>query len=110
MGTQLEHAHNGPGRSANSCCQARLTDPSSGGSALTGYNGAAAQPAAKILYRVEDAAELMSLSRTAIFDLIRTGDLDTIKVGRRRRIPLSSIEAYVTRHLGGLADSTPKAG
>jgi excisionase family DNA binding protein len=66
---------------------------------MSGYNATAAGPAAKILYRAEEAAELMSLSRTAVFGLIRSGALDTIKVGGRRRIPRSSIDDYVVRQL-----------
>jgi excisionase family DNA binding protein len=56
----------------------------------------------KLLYRVEEAAEMMSLSRTAVFGLIRSGDLDTIKVGGRRRVPRSSIDAYIARQLGAV--------
>jgi excisionase family DNA binding protein len=60
---------------------------------------AAPRPASKLLYRAEEAAVIMSLSRTAVFGLIRSGDLDTIKIGHRRRIPRSSIEDYITRQL-----------
>lgn len=66
---------------------------------MPGYNPAA-MAAGKILYRAEEAAELMSLSRTAVFGLIKTGDLRTVKIGKRRRIPRKSIEDYVTRQLG----------
>jgi excisionase family DNA binding protein len=71
---------------------------------MSGYNGARARsvpktPEPKVLYRAEEAAEIMSLSRTAVFGLIRSGDLDAIKVGGRRRIPRSSIEDYVARQL-----------
>jgi len=62
-------------------------------------------PAGKLLYRAEEAAVIMSLSRTAIFGLIRSGDLDTIKIGHRRRIPLSSIQDYVARQLAAGAES-----
>lgn len=61
-------------------------------------------PAGKVLYRAEEAAVIMSLSRTAVYALIRGGDLDTIKIGHRRRIPLSSIEDYVNRQLAAEGD------
>jgi excisionase family DNA binding protein len=68
---------------------------------VPGYNAnAASSPATKILYRAEEAATLLSISRTAVFGLIRSGDLRTMKIGGRRRIPHSSIEDYVTRQLG----------
>lgn len=67
---------------------------------MPGYNASVASPpVAKILYRAEEAATLMSLSRTAVFGLIRSGDLQTVKIGGRRRIPRSSIEDYVARQL-----------
>ena len=56
-------------------------------------------PASKVLYRAEEAAVIMSLSRTAVFGLIKSGDLEAIKIGHRRRIPRSSIEDYVARQL-----------
>ena len=67
---------------------------------MPGYNANPAAPAVvKILYRAEEAAILLSLSRTAVFGLIRTGDLHTVKIGGRRRIPRSSIEDYVSQRL-----------
>ncbi|MFE1357479.1 helix-turn-helix domain-containing protein [Streptomyces harbinensis] len=50
------------------------------------------QPA---LYRVPDAVRLLSLSRTVVYDLIRTGRLRTVCEGRARRIPASAIRDYV---------------
>jgi excisionase family DNA binding protein len=73
---------------------------------MPGYS-AALMTTAKILYRAEEAAELMSVSRTAIFGLISSGDLRSVKIGGRRRIPRTSIEDYVARldgHAEQLAD------
>ncbi|GAA1402690.1 helix-turn-helix domain-containing protein [Kitasatospora putterlickiae] len=47
------------------------------------------------LYRVADAVEVLNLSRTVIYDLIRTGRLRTVKEGRSRLIPASAIADYV---------------
>jgi excisionase family DNA binding protein len=63
---------------------------------MPGYSPAETA-AGKILYRAEEAADVMSLSRTAVFGLIKSGDLRAVKIGGRRRIPRSSIEAYVAR-------------
>lgn len=65
---------------------------------MPGYSAAQTQPS-KIMYRVEEAADLMALSRTAVYALIRSGNLETIKIGNRRRIPRRSIEDYVSRQL-----------
>lgn len=59
------------------------------------------------LYRVPDAARVLSLSRTVVYDLIRTGRLRTVKEGRARRIPASAIAEYVElleREAGGRRD------
>lgn len=66
---------------------------------MSGYNASADQSAAKMLYRAEEAADLLSISRTAVFNLISSGDLPAIKIGGRRRIPRASIEDYITRQL-----------
>ncbi|GAA2816916.1 hypothetical protein GCM10010441_46810 [Kitasatospora paracochleata] len=47
------------------------------------------------LYKVSDAMQVLSLSRTVIYDLIRTGRLRAVKEGRSRLIPASAIDDYV---------------
>ncbi|MGW3038470.1 helix-turn-helix domain-containing protein [Kitasatospora sp. NPDC001159] len=47
------------------------------------------------LYRVSDAVQVLNLSRTVIYDLIRTGRLRTVSEGRSRRIPAAAITDYV---------------
>lgn len=61
-------------------------------------------PAAPLLYRVADAMQVLSMSRTVIYELIRTGRLRTVKEGRARLIPASAIAEYVAlleREAGG---------
>ena len=50
-------------------------------------------PAAKIrvLYSVPEAMALLNLSRTQIYELIRTSRLVTVTQGRRRLVPAESI-------------------
>lgn len=47
------------------------------------------------LYRVTDAMELLSLSRSVIYELIRAGRLRSVTQGRARLIPASAITEYV---------------
>ena len=47
-----------------------------------------------VLYRVEEAAEALRLSRSATYELIRSGLLRTVKVGSRRRVPVDAVVAY----------------
>jgi len=50
---------------------------------------------APLLYRVADAAQVLSLSRSVVFDLMRTGRLHSVKEGRTRLIPVSAIRDYI---------------
>lgn len=47
------------------------------------------------LYRVTEAMQLLSLSRSVIYEEIRSRRLRSVKVGRARLIPAQAIEAYV---------------
>ena len=48
------------------------------------------------LYRVPDAMQLLSLSRSVIYEQIRTGRLKSVTQGRTRLIPASAITDYVS--------------
>lgn len=52
-------------------------------------------PAPKALYRIPEAMRLLSLSRSVIYELIRSGRLRTVKEGRTRLVPQSAIIEYV---------------
>ena len=45
----------------------------------------------KLLVSITDAAKALSLGRTSIYDLIRSGQLETRKMGRRRVITADSL-------------------
>lgn len=57
----------------------------------------------RVLYRVEEAAELLSVSRNRIYELIRSNQLRTVLVGKSRRVPARSLDEYVARLLRGSA-------
>lgn len=48
----------------------------------------------KLLLTVEEAAELLGLGRTLMYELIRNGDVMSVRVGRLRRIRHGDLEAY----------------
>ena len=50
-----------------------------------------------LLYRVEEAAEALRLSRSAVYELIRSDQLRTVKSGRRRLVPLAALTEYIAR-------------
>lgn len=51
----------------------------------------------RLLLAPERAAERLDLGRTKIFELIATGELESVKIGRARRIPEEALVAYVAR-------------
>ncbi|MEO9132346.1 MAG: helix-turn-helix domain-containing protein [Sphingomonas sp.] len=52
-----------------------------------------------LLISITDAAKALSIGRTSIYDLIRSGGLETRKMGRRRLITAASL-----RRLAGEQD------
>lgn len=49
-----------------------------------------------LLVRVDEAARLLSLARSTVYDLINTGVLPVVRVRRRAvRIPLKALEDFV---------------
>jgi excisionase family DNA binding protein len=51
----------------------------------------------KLAYSVDEACSATSLGRTAVFDLLRRGEIASVKVGRRRLIPVASLDAYLAQ-------------
>ena len=49
----------------------------------------------KQLYRVADAMVVLSMSRSVIYEQIRSGRLRSVTQGRARLIPASAIAEYV---------------
>jgi excisionase family DNA binding protein len=47
------------------------------------------------LLSVQDCADVLGLSRTTTFSLIRQGRLQSIKVGTRRLVPRTAIEQFI---------------
>lgn len=58
----------------------------------------------KVAYSVEEAAQALSLGRSTVKKLIATGELASVRVGRRRLIPRSALESYIERLV---EDQTP---
>ncbi|WP_030892478.1 excisionase family DNA-binding protein [Streptomyces sp. NRRL S-1868] len=50
-----------------------------------------------VLLTVEEAARRLRIGRTTCYALIRAGELETIPVGRLRRVPADAPAAYVAQ-------------
>ena len=51
-----------------------------------------------LLLSVPQAAEMLGLKPKGLWTMIGRRDIETVKVGRLRRVPLSVIEAYIAEH------------
>jgi excisionase family DNA binding protein len=49
----------------------------------------------RLLVSVEDAAELLDVGRSTVYDLMRTRSVPSVRIGRCRRIPLDGLRAYI---------------
>lgn len=53
----------------------------------------------RLLLTVEEAADALHIGRSKVFDLIRCGELDSVKIGRLRRVPADAVHAFMVRLL-----------
>ena len=53
------------------------------------------EPTGQALYRIPEAMRLLSLSRSVIYQQIRSGRLRSVKQGTTRLIPAEAITEYV---------------
>ena len=62
------------------------------------------------LYTVLDAARALALGRTKVYELIASGELESVRVGRRRLVPAHAIADLVDRLCAGdkLCEKNPR--
>jgi excisionase family DNA binding protein len=65
-------------------------------------------PLEPLLVRVEEAARLLSLSRSAVYELLDRGELPSVRYGAARRIPLAGLREWISRQLDG--NQPPRRG
>jgi excisionase family DNA binding protein len=53
------------------------------------------EPVARLLYRVTEVAEALSLSRAKVYELITSGALRSVRIDGARRIRAADLEAFV---------------
>lgn len=51
----------------------------------------------QLLHPMEDAADRLGVGLTTIKQLIRDGEIETVRIGRRRLIAATVLEAYVAK-------------
>jgi excisionase family DNA binding protein len=50
-----------------------------------------------LLLTVEQTAQQLGIGRTTVFALLKSGDLESVPLGRLRRIPAECITEYIER-------------
>ncbi|WP_131764618.1 excisionase family DNA-binding protein [Candidatus Protofrankia californiensis] len=55
----------------------------------------------KLLLTPVEAAESLAVSRSTVYELLAVGVLESVYIGRSRRIPRAALDAYVDRLRGG---------
>lgn len=59
----------------------------------------------KFLLRVSEAADQLSLSRSKVYELIASGEIAVVKIGKSARIERQELERFVARLRGEVDDS-----
>jgi excisionase family DNA binding protein len=57
----------------------------------------AATDSALVLLTVEEAARRLRIGRTTCFRLVTSGEIESVTVGRLRRVPVDALPAYVAK-------------
>jgi excisionase family DNA binding protein len=50
-----------------------------------------------VLLTVEEAAQSLSIGRTTMYALLKEGHVNSVRIGRLRRIPAEALTAYTNR-------------
>jgi excisionase family DNA binding protein len=49
----------------------------------------------KLVLTVNEAAQLLGVGRSKVYDIIRTGELPSIRIGSCRRVPMDALRGYI---------------
>lgn len=52
-------------------------------------------PPAPLLLTVVEAARLLGVGRSTAYELLASGELESVHIGRSRRVPVAAVENYV---------------
>jgi excisionase family DNA binding protein len=51
----------------------------------------------RVLLTVEEAAHALSLGRTYTYDLVMRREIASIKIGRKRLVPVTALQEFINR-------------
>jgi excisionase family DNA binding protein len=64
----------------------------------------------RLLYSVTEAARLLGVGRTYMFRIIAAGEIESIKVGKLRKIPRDAFGRYIDQQRSGHVATAAKTG
>jgi excisionase family DNA binding protein len=65
---------------------------------LVERNGAGdATPVTPLLLGVREAARMLGIGRSTLYELIAAGEIETVHIGRAARVPVAALHAFVER-------------
>ncbi|MER7129426.1 helix-turn-helix domain-containing protein [Streptosporangium saharense] len=50
----------------------------------------------KLLVSASEASQMLGIGKTKIYELMASGELRSVKIGRSRRIPVEALTAFVS--------------
>jgi excisionase family DNA binding protein len=68
-----------------------------GANAMTAERNAPRSDDSRRLHSVPEAARLLGVGRTYMFRLIATGHIESVKIGKLRKIPNDALDEYIDR-------------
>jgi len=54
-------------------------------------------PHVRLLYSVEEAALMLGIGRTYMFELVATGQVGSLKIGKRRKVTRAALDEFIER-------------
>jgi excisionase family DNA binding protein len=51
----------------------------------------------RLVLTIEEAAERLGIGRTLMYALVSAGEVESVRIGRLRRVPTDALDAYVLR-------------
>lgn len=64
---------------------------------MTAHANGSSDVPERLVYSVDEAADLLGIGRTYMFRLVTTGEIDSFKIGSRRKIPRDALDRYIAR-------------
>ena len=53
----------------------------------------------RLAVTVEEAAEMLSISRSGLYQMISSGEIPSFTIGRSRRVPVQALQSFVEKQV-----------